>query len=259
MAYDAQSDRMILFLGILEPGGSGDYLPGGETWAYDFNANTWTNMEPTGAPPSRQLWGTNMVYDAESDRMVMFGGADFVQFEHPRETWAYDYDSNSWTKMAPEVSPLGRYYHTMAYDAESDRVIMFGGAVRHGGDKYRRTTWAYDYNADAWEELEPAEVPRGRCSSDMVSDPGSGRIILFGGDGGVHLNDTWAFQFGTNTWTELEPDGPPSQRAMHALAYNSKAGRIVLFGGGPLGSPLTDETWIYDPAANTWENLSPGR
>jgi hypothetical protein len=39
---------------------------------------------------------------------------------------------------------------TMAYDSESDRVILFGGCL---GQTVWNETWAYDYNDNKWEKI----------------------------------------------------------------------------------------------------------
>jgi N-acetylneuraminic acid mutarotase len=213
-------------------------------------------MEEPENPP--ELTGAQMAYDAESDRMVLFGGMDWDSEQgnirlHD-DTWTYDFDSNTWTKMAPQVSPPGRHFHAMAYDARSDRVILFGGSPS------RDDTWAYDHNTDAWEELEPAIKPTDRVSCAMVYDPVSGRVILFGGESGLEaLDDTWAYDYETNTWTDLAPVTHPSKRARYAAAYSTGAERIIIFGGGPSREELTDQTWTYDPGANTWTNLAASR
>ena len=45
MVYDTESDVIIMF------GGHNGLKNVGETWVYDFNLNTWTNMEPSVNPP----------------------------------------------------------------------------------------------------------------------------------------------------------------------------------------------------------------
>ena len=93
----------------------------------------------------------------------------------------------------------------------------------------------------------------------MAYDPASGQVILFGGetvDGDV-FGDTWAYDPASNTWTELDPAGDlPSPRSGHAMVYDSLGARMILFGGwgGDFG---LDDTWAYDPAANTWTELTP--
>jgi N-acetylneuraminic acid mutarotase len=61
-----------------------------------------------------------------------------------------------------------------------------------------------------------------------------------------------------SAWTELKPSGAlPPARAVHAMAYDPSTHRLVVFGGGTdTGDPL-DDTWAYDPTANTWTELKP--
>jgi N-acetylneuraminic acid mutarotase len=243
IAYDVQSDRTIRFLCPLER-----HFPSGEpseTWAYDLNTDTWTNMEPENAPPP--LAGARMVYDVESDRMILFGGIDATRgLAYSNKTWSYDYDSNTWTQMDPEVSPPGINYHPMAYDADADRIISKGVM-----------TWEYDYNTDTWEMQETTGNPLRRDYSWMVYADVIGQMILFGGGEPTLENDTWAYDYATNTWTQLEPETSPSERGWHAMAYSTDAGQVVLFGGGTSRQETTLETWLYDPAANTWTQVGP--
>jgi N-acetylneuraminic acid mutarotase len=252
MAYDPEIDRIVLYIGSTMSS-EGEILPAGETWAYDFNSDTWTNLEGKEVPVG--LLGAEMVYDAESDRMVMFGGLDTESFLTRNDTWTYDFESNTWTKMEPTVSPLGRNFPAMAYHERSDRVILFGGYP------VRKDTWAYDLNTNTWEEMEPAEMPSSRLYCDMVYYPVSGGIVLFGGarsGSESPLDDTWVYLYETGTWSELAPGTYPSERGWYAAAYSTRAERVILFGGGPSREEYADETWVFDPVANTWTNVSPG-
>ena len=128
MAYDAESDRIILFGGSVY-----DLQPIDDTWSYDFNTNTWTEMNPPMSPPARQYF--SMAYDSESDRVLLFGGGDYTHGSMSEytilydDTWAYDFNSNTWTGMMPETSPSARVYSDMAYNEKCDRIILFGGGT----------------------------------------------------------------------------------------------------------------------------------
>ncbi len=152
LAYDAESDRVVLF------GGDAEGVPSDETWAYDLNANTWTNMEPAARPSRRHSHA--LAYDAESDRVVLFGGhlpsVYFGASVHSDQTWAYDFNTNTWTNMEPPTQPLKLAAHNLTYDAESDRVVLFGGDAP--GLNSDDQTWAYDLNANTWTDLSPAEL-----------------------------------------------------------------------------------------------------
>jgi N-acetylneuraminic acid mutarotase len=250
MAYDAESDRVILFLGaISEAGNYFDLDPWSETWTYDFDTDTWTNMEPVEAPYG--LRGPRMVYDAESDRMILFGGWEVGNstkggaFE---EVWAYDYNTNTWTKMDPKVSPPGRNYHAMAYDAESDRVILWGGDGPVPVDV--RSVWSYDYNTDLWEELESSGAPAPIAYGAMVYSTAADRIFLYAG------LEFWSFDYNTNTWAQLSDSPMPGNLLYQAMAYIGKSDRIILYGGGPNLDFHKDNTWVYDLNTNTWTDVT---
>ena len=143
MAYDAESDRIVLFGGDLEArivDTSSVVIPVGDTWSFDLNLSPWTNMNPAEAPSPRQ--GTAMAYDAESDRVVLFGGS---RPELSDQTWVYDFNTNTWREMNPATSPSPRVSvpGAMVYDAESDRVVLFGDLVGVLDDE----TWTYDFNS----------------------------------------------------------------------------------------------------------------
>src|SRR2546427_4898198 len=83
MAYDAQSDRIILV------GGRSGSQSDGETWSFDANHDAWVNLNPASHPPARS--GQGIAYNARADRMILFGGSScctpVVWFG---DTWSYD-------------------------------------------------------------------------------------------------------------------------------------------------------------------------
>lgn len=226
----------------------------GNPWTYDHTTNRWA-AKPSGAGPTALL-GAAMVYDSQSDRLIVFGGLDLATFTENNETWAYDVDAGTWERMNPAQSPTPRNYAAMGYDADSDRVILFGGAPSSGvlGD-----TWAYDYDSDAWTEMSPTTSPPGRTYSGMVYDPRGDRMVLVGGSVDqetASLGDVWEYDLAANGWTDVSPSDGPGARAWHAIAHDDESGLIVVFGGGDSRAAYTAETWLFDPAARTWREVA---
>ena len=245
MTYDAESDRVILF------GGGNEVIWGlNDTWAYDFNTNTWKEM----APGPVGYLGYRIAYDAESDRVILFGGYIMKSGKLLNHTWSYDFNSDTWTEMKPSTSPSPRNFHAMAYDAESDRVIMWGGDVEDGDP----SVWAYDHNKNTWQKMASVGGPSRRDYMSMAYNAKADRVILYGGfDTGS--DETWAYDYNTNTWMKLEPSTVPGKLSRHASAYSTAADRVILFGGqvGSTHFKYTGETWTYDLKANTWTNATP--
>ncbi len=67
IGYDRVSDTVIMFGGVKAQGGF--Y---GDTWAYDPETNTWTELNAVGRPPARV--GAFVFYDQDSGGMVLGGG-----------------------------------------------------------------------------------------------------------------------------------------------------------------------------------------
>ncbi len=253
LAYDVESGRVILF-----GGQTGDYAEAasynGETWSYDFTANRWLLMQPAAAPTARAA--SELAYDSESDRVILFGGCVGPSFERwgSGATWAYDYNTNTWMEMAK--GPNRHVGPRLAYDSESDRVILFGGYDMN--DFFYNDTWAYDFNTDTWKEMKPKDSPPGRNYQAMTYDSKADRVLVWGGlniSGSAPVDESiWAYDYNSNSWQEIKPVEPyPKGREYPAMVYDPAADRTILFGGNIGG----DETWSYDYNLNTWTKQEP--
>ncbi|MFX1513890.1 MAG: kelch repeat-containing protein [Promethearchaeota archaeon] len=254
MAYDSESDRTILFGGVKTY-----YAPPNpvecwdDTWAYDYNTNTWVQMNPSAKPTARGGAGT--VYDIESDRLILFGGWN-EERSYLNDIWEYDYNSNNWAQLNPDSLPPARYYPGMAYDKESDRVILFGGfsVGTNLGD-----TWAFDYNSNSWTNMNPSIAPPARFGGFLAYDAQSDLTILFGGaneDKTIAYSDTWVFDYNTNTWTNLTNDIHPPGRFYIDMTYDYESDVIILFGGHNENNIRLNDTWAFEYKEGTQTNTS---
>ena len=267
MAYDSESDRIIVFGGWKwEPSHSiyQDKTDVGETWSYDYNNNTWTNHTTENSPPFRGA--CSMSYDEANDRMIMFGGFDSEMYFGPddtmpfyNDTWAYDYNTNTWTNMRPSVCPPSLGNHQSVFDSESNKTILFGG--RPWKNSYNvDETWVYDYSENIWTNMSPMIHPSKRGSVGMTYNSKIDRVLLFGGASLTppydltYLGDTWSYDYNTNTWTDMNSPSPPSMRLSHSFDYDSESEVAIIFGGkaeNKQGSQFeVADTWAYKYQAN---------
>lgn len=253
-AYDAESGRVILHLTTrLDASAESGLDRISETWAFDVETGRWTDMRPDPAPFG--LMGARMVYDAAADRMILFGGADFTRTPAPRfdETWAYDYNTNTWTKRNPGQRPPGRSYFGMAYDARAGKTLIFGGSFAQADTAAAGELWAYDYASDSWEKLP--------FTGDAPSDHHPFMVYAAGPNKTFYLVDEsfYAFDYVSRSWSELARDARLGDRHFHGMAYDDSTGRLVVFGGGPRGLRYDNQTWIYDPGSNEWRLAGPAQ
>ena len=255
VAFNPISKKVVLFSTFVN---CDNYGCGVETWIYDIASNTFTNVMPALQPSLR--WGSRMVYDTQSKRAILFGGSDGYTTETLNDTWAYDFEANTWTEMKPASSPPPHHFAAMTYHPLAGRVILFGG-YNIQADAFLNDTWAYDYASNTWTDLLPAKRPPGRVYHSLAWDLWSNKIILFGGVSRLYepvLDDTWAFDLKSNGWTRLKLQASPSARAWQVMEGTWTG--PLLFGGSPQHDLYTDDdTWDYLSPAHGWAEIGAGK
>lgn len=182
------------------------------------------------------------------------------------KTFSYDPATRAWADLNPPTNPEGDLggillWSSMCYDQHNKRFVLFGGGniQSQRGDP---GTWTYSPAENVWAQLSLDREPPPRANSRLVYDPGSKKIVLFGGDRLDQLySDTWTFDCIADKWEEQRPSSGPSPRAGHAFLPFGK-GRLLLLGGygytsttdyvGALYRRLPFEAWLYDIEANRW-------
>lgn len=246
----------------------------GGVHAYDIDTNTWSalaSVEPR--PPADEQdpivhgpfgdYGQIMVHDVESDLVVLFGGATWGRIEHGNhlglgETWVYDPTTDEWSQSDHGTSPPGRVNHSMVYDAQSDRVILFGGSPGFASDAdLYGDTWAYDANTRSWTNMDPPVAPPSREGAHMWYDSTVDLVILFGGTKGRALpwevfggEELWGYDYESNSWTLFRVDPNPGYLVGSFALFDVREGVARLFGGEWLDADRrlqgeVEDAWTY--------------
>lgn len=150
-----------------------------------------------------------------------------------------------WTRADPgSVVPMG---DALAYDAGSDRVVVF--AIVAAGDSFasQNETWAYDPAADEWG-LVGTEQPDGLHGARAAYDAESDRIIVVARES----FRVWAYDLDSDTW-EPRASQTSALDTYHGIAYDAESDRVVVFGGGTGTGP--GATSAYDYNSDSWTDL----
>src|SRR5262249_50059757 len=130
-----------------------------------------------------------------------------------------------WTQKQ-DIGASSRVSHGVTYDAERNRVLLFGGDP---GGRPLADTWSWD--GSLWTQLaDTGPLARRDLAMTLAVGPdtdASGSsdklVVLFGGASGSNLfADTWIWD-GTE-WTQVADTGPAA-RSGHSLAYDSARNR----------------------------------
>jgi hypothetical protein len=99
--------------------------------ANGFGTPSWSQLTPTGTLPCARQDHT-AIYDAASNRMVVFGGGCSAPPE-PNDVWVLSGANGlsgtlAWTQLTPGgAGPVGRGAHTAVYNVATNRMVIFGG------------------------------------------------------------------------------------------------------------------------------------
>ena len=182
LIYDSIRDSTVMF------GGFSAGVASNKLWEWDGDA--WTLIEPDSSFPQARVYH-EAVFDFDRGRMVVFGGwidRGEDNLDLTNETW--EWDGNEWFyKRNKGSKPNRRDGHTLVYDNNRRRTILFGGAAY--SRPFYSDTWEWD--GVKWREITPETSPGEKWKQAMAYDSRRHRAILFGGEGTDYSNDTWEY------------------------------------------------------------------
>lgn len=203
----------------------------------------WVTQPTTNPPGTRASHAA--AYDTARDRLVVFGGEDFVSgaFRFLSDTWEYSPATNTWT--APNVTaPPARALAAMAYDPVRGVSVLFGGTNDFSSTNFFSDTW--EWNGSSWRQATTTTGPSGRRQAQLAWDGNRQRIVLHGGydSSNAVMTDTW--EWNGTAWTQRTGIGTGPARAAGALVFDSARNVLVLTAGlNTIQATSTDLT--------TWE------
>jgi hypothetical protein len=204
---------------------------------------SWVQVGYSSSPSARE--SSAFAYDAATHTALLFGGTNGNSIYGDTLTW-----DGTWTPMFPASSPSPRQGPAVAFDGAAGNVVLFGGSptVPVGTGTAFGDTWTWD--GIDWTQQFPPVSPPARVWSNMVFDPVTKTVLLFGGTntpgGDDSFSDTWTWDGLTKTWTELSPASHPSGRTMNPLVYDAANGTVLLFGGVTSNLTPLNDTWTWN-------------
>jgi len=241
--YDPLRKRTVVFGGQSSSrrkfgcGASGCML--NDTWEWD--GSKWTAGSSTGAPAVRA--GDQLDYDTSARVLRLYGGDSYSSTGPTDTTYTdvYSYNGAGWTPQSSAGHTSVRA-SAMAYDANANKLVTFGGVVVANGSASNETwTWS---SSGGWVKLAPATPPTARDDAALAYDPVRKRSVLFGGNPRDGSNLTDVYEFDGAAWSRFTTSGPSSRRGLRAF-YNPDSARVTFFGNNPGAS---EDVWEWGVA-----------
>lgn len=204
----------------------------------------WTSEAATGG---RGEYQTSFFFDAKRNRYLSICGAnDSVSFHCD----VRELSNGAWNTVTTQgASPAGRNGHAWVYDAQTDRVVMFGGDIRGitQGD-----TWVLDLSTSTptWTRLfESVGGIEARRNMAYALDAKNHRLIIWGGTSdGLHaVTGVQALDLtpGFESWAQVGTAGTesaivPLSRASGAAVYDATKQRLLMGFGNTAAGQYAD-------------------
>ncbi|MFH1105555.1 MAG: kelch repeat-containing protein [Actinomycetota bacterium] len=278
MALDPETGLVVMF-GGQEGFGS---APTSEVWLFDPTNLVWALGERTDPTPSGKSGHALVGLDSTGGVALVGGSEGYLQpnCQSQRvsagtvvDVWTFDASTLTWSQASSGNAPEDRWGHDVTLSGDGQTLVLFGGSA---GPVLQLNptadTWAYDIEAGTWTQVVTAQAPEPRTCHQMVTDPDTGLIYMFGGELGLSrgMADLWTFDLERGSWTLIESTGSSAPGAIwsHQMVYEPNSGLILVIGGAGIQTVQTgagtttnvgplDGVWAFDPKTNKWESRKP--
>ena len=130
-----------------------------ETWTYD--GVDITQLFPSVSPPPTS---GPIVFDENLNKIILFGGCQASNssgcLDHSNDIWTFD--GKTWNLLDIINKPPGRYLHSVTYDTNRDRLVVFGGCTdfHWGGDCRESVNDLWEFDGAEWTEIIVSGKPK---------------------------------------------------------------------------------------------------
>lgn len=234
-----------------------------DAWQLDVASGTWSPWETSGdVPPAA---GSRRAAQAPSgDIGFLFGGYD-GDFVGNDELYRVDLATGVFTRIASQnAGPPPRALHAFAFDADGNRVIVYGGFYfdAGGAQDILADTWIglLDDESDTVAWLEVSGGPPARYGMFFGFDELSSSFVVWSGAGfpsrADRINahqDTWVLDLETSAWRELGTlEGAPAGRRNGCGVVDGVTRGLYVFGGTSDGATSEPGMFALDLERERW-------
>jgi hypothetical protein len=237
LVYDEANKTIVMTGGSTPVDGGQSFTFFNDLWSFD--GKEWKLMGEAGDHRS----GMALTFNSKTNNIISFGG-----FSGQSSLSDLRMLQGGQWKTISNPEELTAAEPGCVYDADRDRLIVFGGSKGRGEVNSITSEW----DGHEWKKIA-ATGPAGRQAFAMIYDTKRKKTVLFGGMGNTPntiYNDTW--EYDGHAWAKLDSTGPAARMSM-GYAYDSKRNLFLIFGGMSAQGMLGD-TWAWD--GKSWKKLS---
>ena len=228
--------------GYVVTGSNANDIPTDDFYSYDPATDTWTTK--TDFPGPVRSFAIGEEYNGKG--YLGFGANSF----YLNDLWEYDPATDSWTQLA-SCPCSGRRHPAMVI--QDGRLFVGLGDDNTGNlDDW----WEYDIATNTWTERE--DLPGAPRHHPFQFKAGDGVYVGLGhGSRRPFIYKDWyRYDLDSNKWEKMNDF--PGESRVAGTQFDRNGLGYVLSGDGSDHSWMQEgEFWEYDPAVDTWTELTP--
>ncbi len=212
--------------------------PTNRFYSYDPSTDTWTQKEDFPGPA--RSFGIGDVYEGKA--YFGFGLADNVF----NDLWVFDPSTDEWEELPS--CPCDPRWHP-AFTITNNKIIVGMGGSQTGN---RNDFFMYDIETQEWTQI--ATYPGVVRHHPYQFSIGDFHYAGFGHGQSIY-KDWNRYDAATDTWEKMADLPGESRVAGTQFSFNGK-GYVLSGDGADHRSMETGEFWEYDPASDSWTELT---
>lgn len=197
-------------------------------------------------------------------RIVVFSGEVRDTHHGPMETvsdtWVYDPEGPTWTRIDSPEAPSGRTHQPMAFDARTGSVLMVGGWDNGmGRSEYPDDFWALDLEQGRWHLInEGVNLLFPKADIACLHVPTFESIVVFGKRSPWMITDDPTRPTPLRPYVDFPAKLPPRSAG---FVCDPATSRVWFFGGNDLENWVDkvegkqDHTCVWDPETGAIERI----
>jgi D-alanyl-D-alanine carboxypeptidase/D-alanyl-D-alanine-endopeptidase (penicillin-binding protein 4) len=201
-------------------------------------------------PCSAGYWDKSM-----GERRLTWLGKKSNEVAKGCSPWLYDVRAGEWDRRSTggAPAPTGHFGDVLMYVPGVKKTFL-----RTAGSEI----WWYDAMANQWTRVSPkGPPPPFGIDPTACYDPRRNRIYIGGGSYPVATGPSalWAYDVASDTWIDLQPKGTccggsnSYNSNIAVMTYDAAGDVVVLNRHTAVTAKGETGMWIYDPAANAWD------
>ncbi len=233
---------------------SSSYTNTFETWIFDFDDESWTELDPINSPSPTSNGRLAQINNGE----ILMVGPNSISYSSgsfTTETWIFRESQNTWVELNPANSPKITFNSFDLDWLEDDKVLLYNQEFISGtSTSYLSETWIYDLSDNNWTRIEQDATPH-LNNGILISNLESGRILLTECEDGENC-ETRIFNSSTMSWQTINSTFNPSSRIYSEIV--TKSGISYIFSGLP-GVPAYTNPDIFNKfnsTTNQWSQIT---